>query len=157
MTIGRSRLLAVLHSEPAGSGALTLGRVELACNALNFASFTVANLYPAQLPNTNTFPKIQDDPVWANGRSQILDFLDAEATGAVLLGYGVSPPSGVQRRNYLDQVSWLSDELRRRTIAVWTFGNRTSHPSRWHRHVHKQAPGQSIEETARRFLIRYQP
>jgi len=147
----------VLHSEPAGSGALTLGRVELACNALNFASFTVANLYPAVLPNTNTFPKIKDDPVWASGRDRILDFLDAESTEAVLLGYGVSPPSGVQRRNYLNQVSWLSDELRRRSVEVWTFGGRTSHPSRWHRHVHKQAPGKSVEESARLFLTRFEP
>ena len=146
----------MLHSEPVGSGSLTLGRVLLACKALNFDSYTVKNLYPAAIPNTNAFPKVKDDPIWGKGRTQILNSLNDETTGAVLLGFGVSPPSGLQRGNYLDRVSWLTDELRRRSLVVWTFGGRTSHPSRWHREVRRSDPGKSVEESVHRFLTRFE-
>ena len=140
-----TRLVAILHSAPLGDGTRTLRRVETARDFLGCESTTVANLYPATLPNTNAFPVLDDESIWEQGRAGILDALDLDDAAAVLLGYGVSPPTGRQRKNYLQQVKWVEDELATRDIPVWTFGGRPAHPSRWHRIVHRESPGETVE------------
>lgn len=140
-----TRLVAILHSPPLGKGTRTLRRVEVARNFLGCDATTIANLYPSALPNTNTFSALDDDPVWEQGRAGILDALNLDDTTTVLLGYGVSPPTGRQRQSYLRQVKWVEEVLATRAIPVWTFGGRPAHPSRWHRIVHRESPGETVE------------
>lgn len=149
-----TRLVAILHSPPLGEGTRTLRRVEVARNFLGCGATTVANLYPAALPNTNTFVALDNDPVWERGRADIIDALNLDDTTTVLLGYGVRPPTGQQRQNYLRQVSWVEDELASRAIPVWTFGGRPAHPSRWHRIVHRESPGETVESMIAHHLRR---
>ena len=115
---------------------------------------TIANLYPATLPNINAFPPLDDEPVWEQGRTGILDALDLDDTAAVLLGFGVRPPTGRHRQNYLQQVEWVEEELASRDIPVWTFGTRPAHPSRWHRIVHRESPGETVESAIAHHLRR---
>lgn len=152
-----TRLVAILHSAPLGDGTRTLRRVETARNFLGCDSTTIANLYPAALPNTNAFPVLGDEPIWEQGRTGIVDALDLDDTAAVLLGYGVSPPTGRQRRSYLQQVEWVEEELAARDIPVWTFGGRPAHPSRWHRIVHRESPGETVESKIAHHLRRAAP
>lgn len=149
-----TRLVAILHSAPLGDGTRTLRRVETARDFLGCESTTVANLYPAVLPNTNIFPTLDDDQAWEQGRAGIVDALDLDDTVAVLLGYGVRPPAGPQRQNYLRQVEWVEAELAARDIPVWTFGERPAHPSRWHRIVHRESPGETVESVIEHHLRR---
>lgn len=149
-----TRLIAILHSAPTGGGTRTLRRVDTAREFLGCDSTTVANLYPAVLPNTNAFPVLDDESVWEQGRTGILGALDLAGAAAVLLGYGVSPPTGRQRHNYLRQVEWVEQELATRDIPVWTFGVRPAHPSRWHRIVHRESPGETVESAIAHHLRR---
>lgn len=154
VTPTRTRLVAILHSDPPRDGTRTLRRVETARDFLGCNSLSVANLFPAVLPNTNTFPLLDDEAIWEQGRAGILDALNLADTAAVLLGHGVSPPTGQQRQNYLQQVKWVDDELATRDIPVWTFGGRPAHPSRWHRIVHRDSPGQTVESAIESHLRR---
>lgn len=115
---------------------------------------TVANLYPLALPNTNIFSALDDDPVWEQGRAGILDALGLDDTTTVLLGYGVNPPAGRQRQNYVQQVRWVEEVLATRDLPVWTFGERPAHPSRWHRIVHRESPGETVEPVIAHHLRR---
>lgn len=149
-------LTAILHSAPPGKGVRTLQRVEIAQVALACNTYSVANLYPAVLPNSNALSQGTQDEVWEQGREDILRELIRSDTKDVLLGYGVQVPIGEQRFKYREQVSWLHRQLLDQGLRVWTFGGRPSHPSRWHRHTHKHAAGDSMEDSVRRFLTQFE-
>ncbi|MGO1840334.1 MAG: hypothetical protein ACTIJN_11490, partial [Microbacterium gubbeenense] len=60
-------LIAILHSRPAGDGARTLRRVDIARKSLECESFSVANIYPATLGDVNQIPDLDESDVWAAG------------------------------------------------------------------------------------------
>lgn len=150
-----SHLLAILHSLPMGSGVRTLRRVEIAQQALGCRSSSVVNVYPAILPDSNALNDESSPETFDRGRELIRQALDLEATSDVLLAYGIQLPTGASRHAYRAQIDWISGELASRSVRVWAFGGRPSHPSRWHRVVSREYPGSSVEARASEFLVRH--
>lgn len=148
-------LVTILHSNPPGNGIRTLQRVDLARDTLGCDTYSVANLYPKVLANSNALSFTTDVSAWTLGRESIVAELTRADTTDVLLGFGVQLPSGEQRQHYRQQLSWLADRLNDSKIRVWAFGGRPTHPSRWHRHVHRHAPGSSVGLTVQAFLAPY--
>lgn len=144
-----------MHSAPPGNGVRTLQRVELAKDMLACDTYSVANLYPAILPDSNALSSVTDDTIWEIGKQSIAAEINRSDTEDVLLGFGVQLPTGTQRQNYRRQVDWLAEFLQETGVRVWAFGGRPTHPSRWHRHVHRHAVGSSVEATLPQFLTRY--
>ncbi|GIG53338.1 hypothetical protein Dac01nite_00900 [Demequina activiva] len=140
-------LVAVLHSPPLGDGLLTLGRVNVARNALNCETVSIANIYSNPLANVNALPYAADDG-WQRARAHVRRELDRADATDVLLAYGVQAPSGAHRSLYLQQRAWLKEVLRQHSLRVWTFGDRPYHPSRWQRVTYRHEPGASIEQLA---------
>ncbi|GAA5090774.1 hypothetical protein GCM10025760_16880 [Microbacterium yannicii] len=148
-----SHLLAILHSLPVGSGLRTTRRVEIAQRALECDSSSIVNMYPAELSDSNALNGQVTTDTLARGRELIQRELDSGAISDVLLAYGVQLPTGPIRREYRAQVDWVSAELERRRLRVWSFGGRPTHPSRWHRLVSRVHPGSSVESRAAEFLL----
>ncbi|KQY96828.1 hypothetical protein ASD19_09775 [Microbacterium sp. Root53] len=146
-------LVAILHSLPAGAGTRTLNRIEIAREALDCASASIANLYAASLPNSNCLAVSGTETAWRAGRDEITRELSRADTTDVLLGYGVQLPTGDQRLVFRAQLSWLTDRLGEHQHRVWTFGGRPTHPSRWHRVVRRDALGETVATSARALLI----
>lgn len=138
------RLVAILHSRPAGSGAITRRRVEGVCAVLGCDSFEIVNLYAAELPTSGSLDAATSCLAWAEGRREIERAVQSADTKAVLLGYGVRSPAGPQRTHYREQLRWLADLLSSSAHVPWTYGDRPSHPSRWQRIAHRHSSGSSI-------------
>ncbi|GAB3631670.1 hypothetical protein GCM10027421_10230 [Microbacterium shaanxiense] len=151
-----SRLIAVLHSRPTGSGAITRRRVEGVCAALGCDSFEIVNLYAAELPTSGSLGAATSSLAWTEGRSEIERAVHSSDTKAVLLGYGVRSPTGPQRTRYREQLQWLADLLSSSGHAPWTYGDRPSHPSRWQRIAHRHRPGSSVYDLASEFLQQHE-
>lgn len=145
-------LVAVLHSLPFGSGVRTISRVDIARRVLKCDTFSIANLYPAALRDSNSLPKHVDQSVWELGREGIQQEILRSDTADVLLGYGVQHPSGAQRESYREQLRWLASELNEVKVRVWVFGDSPAHPSRWQRIAHRHLPGASVENLAPKLL-----
>lgn len=143
-------LVAVLHSLPVGTGARTLVRVDTARRVLGLDTFSVANLYPARLASSGQ--TADDAAVWAAGRHDVAVEMARVDSADVLLGYGVSLPTGLSRNLHRDQLRWLDALLLASGARAWTFGGRPHHPSRWQRVVYRHRPGATVEETARELL-----
>lgn len=151
-------LVAILHSEPLGTGAQTLRRVEIARRALDLTGTAVANIFPRELRGTNELShQTAIDRAWADGRDLITGALDTDAVTDVLLGYGVNLPSGTQRGPFRQQIAWLSDVLVARRLRCWGYGGRPTHPSRWQREAHRYRPGATVEELAPELLQSIDP
>lgn len=95
-----SNLAAIMHSAPPGSGVRTLQRIELARVALGCQTYSVANLYPSVLPNSNALSRGSEAEVWERGRKETLREIARTDTKDVLLGYGVHEPVGEQRLKF---------------------------------------------------------
>lgn len=148
-------LLAILHSLPAGSGVRTLRRVEIAQQALGCRSSSIVNVFPSILPDSNALNDEVSTDTFDRGRELIRQALDLEATSDVLLAYGIQLPTGANRQAYRAQIDWIGRELTSRSVRVWSFGGRPSHPSRWHRVVSREHPGSSVEARAADLLVRH--
>ncbi|WP_438354647.1 DUF1643 domain-containing protein [Microbacterium sp. CJ88] len=149
-----SHLLAILHSLPVGTGLRTTRRVEIAQRALGCDSFSIVNVYPAALTDSNALSLQSASATFARGRELILRELEMGSASDVLLAYGVQLPTGPIRHEYRAQTHWLTEELECRNLRVWSFGGRPSHPSRWHRLVSREHPGSSVESRAGELLVR---
>lgn len=143
-------LVAVLHSLPIGTGARTLARVEIARKVLGFDSLSIANLYPAPIASSGR--TTDDASVWSAGRRDVARELARVDSMDVLLGYGVSMPTGPSRAMYRAQLEWLEGHIASSRARVWTFGGQPNHPSRWQRITHRHRPGATVEELARELL-----
>lgn len=150
------RLVAVLHSRPTGTGAITLARVQGIREALGCDSFEIVNLYAAELPTSGALDTANSSRAWAKGRCEIKRAVRSSDTKAVLLGYGVRSPVGPQRACYLEQLQWLTDLLVSCGHAPWTYGDRPSHPSRWQRLAHRYRPSSSVYDLAPELLQQHQ-
>lgn len=149
------RLVAVLHSLPAKTGAITRGRVESICDFLHCDSYEIVNLYAAELPNSKSLDTAESKQGWSDGRREIERALRASGTKEVLLGYGVQQPSGVQRALYREQIMWLTELLAVTDHSPWTYGDRPAHPSRWQRIAYRYRPGSSVRDLAPELLKKH--
>lgn len=149
-----AHLVAILHSLPAGTGARTTSRIEIARRALGCSSAAIANLYPARLADVNAIGE-SDNDVWALGREEIHREIKRADTTDVILGFGVQEPSGDARRSFRSQLQWLASALESSNARVWVYGDRPTHPSRWQRVAHRYASGGSVESLAPTLLSSY--
>ncbi|GAA1646082.1 hypothetical protein GCM10009700_35530 [Brevibacterium sanguinis] len=115
------------------------------------------NLYAEELPTSSSLDTATPSQAWAEGRREIELALHASDTNAILLGYGVRPPVGLQRVCYREQLRWLTDVLIVSGHAPWTYGDRPSHPSRWQRIAHRFRPGNSVYDLAPELLQQHEP
>ena len=133
-------LLAILATPPETSGERTLKRLDLAREILGFHRVAVVNVLNIPTFRTGGMATAGAAPEpWIESRPAISNALD-ECHG-VVLGYGVSEPSGPARGHYRNQIDWLWGELRGRASPIWSVENPPRHPSRWHRLTYKSAPG----------------
>jgi hypothetical protein len=145
------KLLAICLNPPMAAGQRTRGRVQMAASALGYAQVEISNLFAFHTQNA-----LQISAVGANEFGwRIAQFELANALGsadAVLLAYGMQPPSGPARAHFLAQVAWLEQMLTESPKPVWLVGGAPRHPSRWQRHTHRVAPSMPFESALREAL-----
>ena len=144
----------MICSNPAiTSGLRTTNRAKKASLLLGFDTFAIGNLLDIPTYRTGDISEIAVDRVsWINSRANLSRLL-AEASG-VLLAYGVGKPAGPARAHFLDQVSWLSNQIKHRKLPVWAVGGEPRHPSRWQRFTYRSHPGVNFDTALELSLIR---
>ena len=146
-------LLAILATSPETSGERTLKRLELARQILGFDSVRVVNVLDVPTFRTNGMSIAgKEEMPWVESRAAISAGL-AECDG-VVLGYGVSEPTGTARLHYRTQIDWLWAELRASESLIWSVEMPPRHPSRWHRLTYKLAPDTLFPDALRSVLLR---
>ena len=146
-------LLAILATPPETSGERTLKRLELACQILGFDSVRVVNVLDVVTFRTGGMSTAgKDEMPWLKSRAAISAGL-AECDG-VVLGYGVSEPTGTARRYYRTQIDWLWGELRASESLIWSVEMPPRHPSRWHRLTYKLEPDTLFPDALKSVLVR---
>ena len=146
-------LLAILATPPETSGERTLKRLDLARQILGFDSVRVVNVLDVPTFRTNGMSIAgKEEMPWVESRAAISAGL-AECDG-VVLGYGVSEPTGTARLHYRTQIDWLWTELHASESLIWSVEMPPRHPSRWHRLTYKLAPGTLFPDALRAVLLR---
>ena len=146
-------LLAILATPPETSGERTLKRLELARQILGFDSVRVVNVLDVPTFRTNGMSTAGKEALpWVESRPAISAGL-AECDG-VVLGYGVSEPTGTARLHYRTQIDWLWGELRASESLIWSVEMPPRHLSRWHRLTYKLAPDALFPDALRAVLLR---
>ena len=146
-------LLAILATPPETSGERTLQRLELARQILGFDFVRVVNVLNVPTFRTNGMSTAgKDVRPWLESRVLISAGL-AECDG-VVLGYGVSEPTGPARLHYRAQIDWLWCELRASESTIWSVELPPRHPSRWHRLTYKLAPDTLFADALGTVLLR---
>ena len=145
-------LLAILATPPETSGERTLKRLELARQILGFDSVRVVNVLDVPTFRTNGMSTAGKEALpWFESRAAIGAGL-AECDG-VVLGYGVSEPTGAARLHYRNQIDWLWTELRAAESLIWSVEPPPRHRSRWHRLTYKLAPDTLFPDALRAVLL----
>lgn len=145
-------LLAILATPPETSGERTLKRLELARQILGFEAVRVVNVLDVPTFRTNGMSTAGKEALpWLQSRAAISAGL-AECHG-VVLGYGVSEPTGAARLHYRTQIDWLWAELRASESLIWSVELPPRHPSRWHRLTYKLAPDTLFPDALRTVLL----
>jgi hypothetical protein len=146
-------LLAILATPPETSGERTLKRLELARQILGFDAVRVVNVLDVPTFRTNGMSTAGKEALpWLESRAAISAGL-AECDG-VVLGYGVSEPTGAARLHYRTQIDWLWAELRASESFIWSVELPPRHPSRWHRLTYRLAPDISFADSLGSVLLR---
>jgi hypothetical protein len=123
----------------------TWQRLELARTLLGFDVVTVVNVLNVATFRTNGMSTAGAELApWLDSRDAISEAL-GQCDG-VLLGYGVSEPTGPARLHYRKQLDWLWTELDKASHPQWSVELPPRHPSRWHRLTHKLAPDSSFAD-----------
>lgn len=117
-----------------------MGRVRQFAALLDIETVEVANLIEIPTSSTTEVSSVGISPAPLIAARQVLDEKLA-AAGDVLLGYGVTPPSGPARQHYLAQLRWLEARLLRDDLRVWQVGDGPRRPARWHRWTCRAHPG----------------
>jgi hypothetical protein len=153
--VSEKRLVAVLASPPlTTSGVRTHARVKLAAEILDFDSFECTNLLDKPTSDIRGLGTFVERSMWVGSRDSILAALDR--ADAVLLSFGVSPPSGPARAYHAEQLDWLFSEINRAKLPKFACGDRTTHPSRWQRVTSRRYPEQNFEVALAMCLNRYE-
>jgi Protein of unknown function (DUF1643) len=146
-------LLAVLSNPPLTDGERTLRRVRLAAQLLGFKEAEVANLFAFPSHSTGAITTLGATPEgWTAARAPLQTSLDA--CNGVLLAYGLTPPTGLAKHHFQEQVEWLRISLAARALLTWRVGNGPRHPSRWQRWTCRANPELSFPDALRVSLVR---
>lgn len=137
------------------SGARTLARVRLATRVLGFETFVWTNLLDEPTHDVRGLAAFTEESPWLRARKLIQASL--EGADAILLSFGVTSPSGPARVRHSEQLGWLSEEVSRTNLPVFTCGERPSHPSRWQRETSRRFPELPFEDALQKCLSRYEP
>lgn len=153
--VERRLLIAVLLNPPVGDGKRTNAHLRIASESLNCDAVEIVNLYPGATKDLAELGRTAlHSSAWIKHRQVIAAAL---ARGdEVLLGWGVSLPTGVARGHMIAQTQWVVDELRSSGVTAWVVGDGPRHPSRWHQYVsdrHGRTSGGSLSERVRECIV----
>lgn len=138
-------LLVVLLNPSTGPGARTLARVDCVKELLGFNEVATVNLFGIATLNSRDISHAGvDEQPWQQSRPEIQRAV--AQSDEVVLAYGVASPTGLARRHYQEQVSWLETLLEESVRTVWLVGGRPLHPSRWQRHTWRRHPDLPFRE-----------
>lgn len=150
--LAKNMLLAVLATPARTSGQRTMSRINLAKQILQYDDVSIVNLLNIPTYRTTDMSTAGSLPEpWLDSRPPIAQSL-ARSQG-VLLGYGVSEPSGTARLHYRDQIAWLHSQLLVSGLPVWSVGTPPRHPSRWQRLTYREAGDRPFVEALAGFLV----
>lgn len=142
---------AILATPPLTSGERTLARLELARRLLLAEQVIVANLLDVPTLDTGHVATLgKERGRWFQSRGAVEQCVIT--CDAVLLGFGVTKPSGEAGIHFQGQVDWLRALLKERGVTVYMVGGRPRHPSRWQRWTARAHPGVPFDEALRREL-----
>ncbi|MDR6166187.1 hypothetical protein QE367_000391 [Microbacterium paludicola] len=139
------RLLAVICSNPATtSGVRTTNRAKQACTLLGYQTFEISNLLNIPTYRTGEVSHVAAErSAWVIARDGLSATISKSS--GILLAYGIDKPSGLARLHHAEQVSWLEQEIAKRSLPTWAVGGEPRHPSRWQRFTHRSYPGTEFE------------
>lgn len=144
-------LAAILATPPLTTGTRTLARLESARELIGADRVLVGNLLAVPTAHVGEITQLGADlEQWVESRPAITECV--ESADALLLGFGVSSPSGVARRHFQSQVDWLMTLLDEKAAPVYLVGNKPRHPSRWQRWTARAQPGLPFQEALAREL-----
>lgn len=142
---------AILATPPMTSGDRTLARLELAKRILCADGVVTANLLNIPTRDTNQVSSLGKNPAsWNQSRAKIEECVFSSQ--AILLGFGVTRPSGEAGVHFQSQVAWLRELLVEHGAVVYLVGGRPRHPSRWQRWTARAQPGVPFDEALGREL-----
>lgn len=147
-------LLAILSNPPKTAGTRTINRVRMAQESLNYASFSIANLFGIATQQSRDISTIGvDSAPWLEARA----ILEAELlnASAILLAHGTGSPSGPAGLHHRNQLAWLQSYISDLGLPVYVFGDGPRHPSRWQRYTSRTYP-QDTFSTAIHHSLRLQ-
>jgi len=133
--------LVVVGATPAlTSGKRTLARCESARIVLQATTCELVNLFAYPTNNVREVAVLGASPAgWLSARSSITDAL--RRADMVILGYGLTKPSGSAGKHHEAQVVWLKETLLAGKSSVFQVGDGPRHPSRWQRWTSRAYPG----------------
>jgi hypothetical protein len=128
----RRELLCILANPPLGSGERTRARLGLARDLLGFETFTIRNLFAVPSGAVTDISTLGATPAgWTQARQQLEPAFSV--CDGVLLGYGISEPTGAARKYHREQVEWVAERLAASGCQAFQVGDGPRHPSRWQR------------------------
>ncbi|RYF49420.1 MAG: hypothetical protein EOO27_33660 [Comamonadaceae bacterium] len=124
----------------------------MARKILGFDEVRVSNLIGIPTYRSGGLSEVAaEQGTWLAYRSALSDAL-FEAS-AVLLAYGISPPTGPARHHFRQQVNWLEVEIKKLSLPVYWVGGAPRHPSRWQRYTFRTFSGEAFFEALGRALV----
>lgn len=152
---GQRLLVAVLLNPPEGEGKRTVTHLQVVRDCLNCDVVQIVNLYPHATKDLAGLGRVAGDAKdWIEQRHVISMAL--RQADEVLLGWGVSLPTGAARAQMIAQVGWAIDELQTLGVVPWVVGDGPRHPSRWHQYVsdrHGRTSGGPLAERIRDSVV----
>lgn len=113
---GKRLLVAVLLNPPTGDGKRTYKHLQLAGDIFQCDSTEIVNLYPGATRNLAELGWVGSCAhVWIDHRPEIATAL--LIGNEVLLGWGLSLPSGHARKYMKEQTRWVVEELHSTGLA----------------------------------------
>lgn len=145
----------MLLNPPKGVGERTITHLQVVRECLNCDVVQIVNLYPHATKDLAGLGRVAGDTKdWIEQRHVISTAL--RQADEVLLGWGVSLPTGPARARMIAQISWAIDQLQSLGVVPWVVGDGPRHPSRWHQYVsdrHGRTSGGSLAERIRDSVV----
>lgn len=147
------KLVAVLANPAlADCGFRTRARVGLAAEIIGCQTVTIVNLFPMESRSSMSIAEMGGTvSPWLAARSDIGEAV-ANAD-EILLGFGVTSPSGPAGGYHHAQIAWTKALVARAAATPWMVGGQPRHPSRWQRYTSRAFPELAFGE-ALRFVLR---
>lgn len=150
-------LVAVLLNPPTGDGARTRAHLRVAANCLGCDAVRIVNLFATPTRDLAALSMVAHHSQDWTARRAVIAAAIREGD-EVLLGWGVSFPTGPARTRLDEQIKWLVAELDAIEVVAWVVGDGPRHPSRWHQYVsdrHNRTDGGPFADRVRYSLVRY--